>query len=140
MLELPNPLPQVNGVVEERPVALARGLQFVEKHAKSETWNWLILAIFASFSGSLPWWLVGWCGSGTPISGYVRLFARELERHHLRDVGLKRQHLQVEHQLRMVSERCRDAHRPIKVGCRIAGRSRLGALDLTLDFANRVQY
>ena len=29
----------------------------------------------------------------------------------------------------MVSERCRDAHRPIKVGRRIAGRSRLGALD-----------
>ena len=37
--------------------------------ANSETWNWLIFAIRAILSGSLPWCVSGWCGSETPISG-----------------------------------------------------------------------
>ena len=42
---------------------------FARNSAKSDTWKLLIFAILAILSGSLPWWVSGWWGSDTPISG-----------------------------------------------------------------------
>src|SRR5215510_4693732 len=65
--------------------------------------------------------------------------AGQLEGNDPRDVGLKRQHLQIEQELRVVGERCRYTNRPLQVGYGIFLCPRLGALDLALDFANAVQ-
>ena len=51
------------------PLPSGVAFSFSRKYANSDTWNALIFATFASFSGSLPWCVSGWCGSGTPISG-----------------------------------------------------------------------
>ena len=47
--------------------------------------------------------------------GAVARLARELERDHPRHVALQRQHLQVEHQLRVIGIRRRHADRPIEI-------------------------
>ena len=69
----------------------------------------------------------------------IALFPRQLERDDARDIRLKRQNLQVEHELRVVGELRGNADRPIEVAelgihCRA-----LGTLDLTLDLTNTVE-
>src|SRR5688572_6205036 len=63
----------------------------------------------------------------------VALLTRELECDDARNIRLKRQNLQVEHELRMVSERLGNPYRPIQVGRPVFHYRLLGALDLTLD-------
>ena len=48
--------------------------------------------------------------------GAVAEFTRELEGDDPRDIGLKRHHLQVEHEPRVIGELSRDAHRTVDVG------------------------
>ena len=55
--------------IVDDPFPSAVDCNFSKNSANSETWNCLILATFAIFSGSLPWCVSGWCGSETPISG-----------------------------------------------------------------------
>src|SRR5262245_7939935 len=68
----------------------------------------------------------------------IALLARELECDDARDIRLKGQNLQVEHKLRVVGERYKDAHRAIHVGRLVVHRHTLGTLDLTLDLTNTV--
>ena len=54
--------------------------------------------------------------------GAVAQLAGELEGDDARDIGLIGQHLKIEHQPRVVGERCRDADRPIQIRHRILER------------------
>src|SRR5262245_26972505 len=71
---LPMPLPyRYSEWSSSEPLPSLVALSLPRNSANSETWNWLIFASLAIFAGSLPWCDSGWCGSGTPTSGYVRL-------------------------------------------------------------------
>ena len=59
-------------VVEQRAVAVGRRCELADELANSSMWNTLIFVTFSIHSGLSRWWVSGWCGSGTPISGYVR--------------------------------------------------------------------
>ena len=63
----------------------------------------------------------------------IALLARELERDDARDIRLKGQNLQVEHELRVIGERGGNTHRPIEIGHLVVRRRLLGTLDLPLD-------
>src|SRR6266852_1400535 len=69
----------------------------------------------------------------------ITLLARELECDDARDIRLKGQNLQVEHELRVVGERRGDPYRPIEVGYLVILYRLLGTLDLTLDLTNTVE-
>src|SRR2546425_12042630 len=74
MLGLPMPLPRRYSVWSSKePSPSGVDLSFSTKYAKSDMWYALILASLASFSGLSAWCDTGWCGSGTPICGYVRV-------------------------------------------------------------------
>src|SRR5215475_7043407 len=69
----------------------------------------------------------------------IVLFARELECDDARDIRLKSQNLQIEHELRVVGKLRGDAYRAIEVAqlgihCRV-----LGTLDLTLNLMNTIE-
>src|SRR5437868_13318997 len=68
----------------------------------------------------------------------IALLARELECDDARDIRLKSQNLQIEHELCVVGEHRRDRYRPIEVGCLVIRYRFFGALDLTLDLTNTV--
>src|SRR5882762_3620794 len=71
---LPMPLPRRYSVWSSKePSPSGVDLSFSTKYAKSDMWYALILASLASFSGLSAWCDTGWCGSGTPIWGYVRV-------------------------------------------------------------------
>ena len=55
--------------------------------------------------------------------GAIAGLARELERDDARDVALQREHLQVEHQLRVIGIRGRHADRTIEIGQRVVDAS-----------------
>src|SRR5438552_14213278 len=69
----------------------------------------------------------------------IGLLARELECDDARDIRLKRQNLQVEHELRVVGERRGDAYRPLEVGYLVVRYALLGALDFPFDLTNAVE-
>ena len=71
--------------------------------------------------------------------GAVAQLARELERHDAGDVALERQHLQVEHQPRVVGERVGHAHRAVEVGEQVVAGRRLRPLNLPLHLADAVE-
>ena len=114
---------------------------FSRNSANSDTWNALIFAIFAIFSGivAVMRQRVMRIGHADLGVGAVAGLARELERDDARDVALQRQHLQVEHQPRVVGVRGRHADRPVEIGQRIVRRRRLGLLDAPLDFADGLE-
>ncbi len=66
----------------------------------------------------------------------VALLTRELEGSDPRDVRLEGENLQVEHQLRVIGELRRHAHRPIEVRRLVLGDGLFGPFDLTLDLAH----
>ena len=78
-------------------------------------------------------------GNADLVVGAVARLARELERHDARDVALHRQHLQVEHQPRVIGVRGRHARGPIEVRHRRVRRLLLGLLNASLDLAHRVE-
>ena len=59
----------------------------------------------------------------------IALFTRQLECDHARDIRLKGQNLQVEHELRMVGERRWNTHGPVEIGCLVLVHSLLGTLN-----------
>src|SRR5262245_37613258 len=69
----------------------------------------------------------------------VVLLARELEFDDARDVRLKGENLQVEHELRVIGELRGDSYRPVDVGHLRILRSAFGTLDLSLHLANTIQ-
>src|SRR5882672_1956986 len=69
----------------------------------------------------------------------IALLARELECDDSRDIRLKGQNLQVEHELRVVGEHRGDPYRPIEVGQLVVLYRLLGAIDLTLHLTNAVE-
>src|SRR5688572_12498334 len=69
----------------------------------------------------------------------IALLARELEGDNARDIRLKGQNLQVEHELRVVAERGRNTYRPIQIGRLVVRHGSLGALDLTLHLTHTVE-
>src|SRR5262249_49236498 len=71
--------------------------------------------------------------------GAIVLLARELECDDARNIRLKRQNLQVEHELRVIGELRRDSYRPIDVGNLRIQCCALGTLDLTLHFTNTIE-
>ena len=86
---------------------------FCRKYANSDTWNALIFATFASFvriAAVVRQRMVRFGHADLGVRAVARL-ARQLERDHARDVALQRQHLQIEHQPRVVGVR-RRARRP----------------------------
>src|SRR5215831_21013469 len=69
----------------------------------------------------------------------IVLLARELECDDARDIRLKSQNLQIEHELRVVGKLRRDTYRSIEVAqlgicCRV-----LGTLDLPFDLTNTIE-
>src|SRR6185295_3069756 len=68
----------------------------------------------------------------------IALLARELECDDARDIRLKGQNLQVEHELRVVGERRGNTHRPIEIGRLVVRHRLLGTLDLTLHLTYAV--
>src|SRR5437763_14422803 len=71
--------------------------------------------------------------------GAIVLLARELECHDARDVGLKRQNLQIEHELRVIGKFRGDSDRPVGVGSLWIRSRALSPLDLTLHITNAVE-
>src|SRR3977135_1014911 len=71
--------------------------------------------------------------------GPIALLARELECDDAGDIRLKRQNLQVEHELRVVGERRGNTYRPLEIGRLVVRHRVLGTLDLTLDLAHTVE-
>src|SRR5258705_3604993 len=69
----------------------------------------------------------------------IALLARELERNDARDIRLKGQNLQVEHELRVVGERRGNAHRPIEIGRFVVRHRLLAPLDLALHLAYAIE-
>ena len=72
------------------------------------------------------------------VSAIAR-FARELERDDARDIALQRQHLQIEHQPRVIGVSGRHAHRSIQIRQRIVRRVGLGLLNAAFDFADGLE-
>ena len=68
--------------------------------------------------------------------GSVAGFASELERNDARDIALQRQHLQVEHQSRVVGISRRHTDGPIQIRQRIVLRVGFGFLNAAFDFAD----
>src|SRR5215471_201126 len=69
----------------------------------------------------------------------IVLFARELECDDARDIGLKSQNLQIEHELRVVGKLRRNTYRSVEVAklgicCRV-----LGTFDLAFDLTNTIE-
>src|SRR6266853_3623521 len=62
----------------------------------------------------------------------IVLFARELERDNTGDIGLKRQNLEVVHELCVVGKRCGYPYRPIEIRHIVVRRCLFSALDLAL--------
>src|SRR3954451_10568892 len=69
----------------------------------------------------------------------IALLARELKGDDARDIRLKGQNLQVEHQFRMVGEFRGNTYRPIEIGRFIVRHPLLSTLDLTLDLTHTVE-
>ncbi len=69
----------------------------------------------------------------------IARFARELERDDAGDVPLQREHLQVEHQLRVIFVGRRHANRAIEIGQRVVERLRFGLLYAALDLAHGIE-
>jgi len=69
----------------------------------------------------------------------IVLLARELECDDARDIRLKGQNLQVEHELRVVGERRRNAYRAIEIGSLVLRHRLLATLNLTLDLTHTVE-
>src|SRR5258707_11365185 len=68
----------------------------------------------------------------------IALLARKLECDDARDIRLKGQNLQVEHELRVVGERRGNTDRPIEIGRFVIRHRFLGTLDLTLHLTHAV--
>src|SRR5258705_10770062 len=69
----------------------------------------------------------------------IALLAGELESDDARDIRLKCQNLQVEHELGVIGKGRRDPYRPIQVGRPIFRYGFLGALDLTLNLTYAIK-
>src|SRR5438094_6504671 len=69
----------------------------------------------------------------------IALLARELECDDARDIRLKRENLEVEHELRVAGKRRRNSHRPLEIGRLVVRHRLLGPLDLSLDLTYAVQ-
>ncbi len=68
----------------------------------------------------------------------VAAFPADHDRDHAREVRLERDHLKIEHQLRMILERARNTHGPLHHRQFQRGALLLRQLDAPLDVANRV--
>ena len=109
---------QVDRIVEQRAVAVRSGLQFLEELREERDMERVdlrdlldLFRISAVVTGGMVWlWNADF------RIGAVAELARELEGDDPRDIGLKRQHLQVEHESRVILELSRDAHRTVDVG------------------------
>ena len=101
----------------------------------------MIFATFASFSGLPPLCVSGWCGFGDADLGIGAGagLARQLERDDAGDVALQREHLQIEHQPRVVGVGGGHADRPIEIGQVRVGGLRFGLLDAALHLADGVE-
>ena len=71
--------------------------------------------------------------------GTIALLPGELEGDYARDIRLKGQNLQVEHELGMVGERRGDPYRPIEVGRPVFRYRLLGTLDFMLDLTDALE-
>ena len=128
-------------LIEQRAVAVRRGFQLLEKLREQRHVERVDLGNLRELLRIVAVMTRGMVRVGDAdfrIRAVTQL-ARQLEGHDPRDVRLKRQDLQVEHQLRVVGKRRRDTHRPIQIGHGIVRRPRFGALDLALDLANAVE-
>src|SRR5438132_7678439 len=68
--------------------------------------------------------------------GAIVLLARELECHDARDIGLKRQNLQIEHEFRVIGKFRGDSDGPVGVGSLWILSRALSALDLRFHITN----
>ena len=68
----------------------------------------------------------------------IALLPRQLEGDHPGDIRLKREDLQIEHELRVIGKRGRHAHWPVCIGDQVRIDGFFGALNFALDLANRV--
>ena len=80
-----------------------------------------------------------WVGHADFRIGAIAELARELEGDDPRDIRLKRQSLQVEHQLGVVAERLRHPHRAVQIGQKIVRGRGFGTLNLALDLPDAVE-
>src|SRR5438876_8570515 len=71
--------------------------------------------------------------------GTIALLARELECDDARDIRLKGENLQVEHELRVVGERRGNTYRPLEIGRLVVRRRLLAPLDLALHLAYAIE-
>ena len=132
---------QVHRVIEQRAVAVGSGFQFLQKVREQRHVERIDLGNFEELLRIVAMMTRGMVrvrDADFRIRTVIEL-AGQLEGDDPCDVGLKRQDLQIEQELRVVGERRRDTNRPFQIGYGIFRRPRLGTLDLALDLANAVQ-
>src|SRR6266516_243133 len=132
---------QVHRVIEQRAVAVGSGFQFLEKLRKQRYVERIDLGNLEKLFRIVAMMTRGMVrvrDADFRIRTVIEL-AGQLEGDDPCDVGLKRQDLQIEQELRVVGERRRDTNRPFQIGYGIFRRPRLGTLDLALDLATAVE-
>src|SRR5688572_3368951 len=132
---------QIERMIEERAVTVRRVLHALEEVREQRHMECIdlrdrqeLLGIVAVMTGGM----VRIRDADLDVAP-IALLARELERDDARDVGLERQNLQIEHQLRMVGERRGNPHWPVEIRRQVARDRLFSALDLTLDRASAVE-
>src|SRR5262249_32599142 len=128
---------QVDRVIEERAIAIGCGLHPLKEFGKQLDVVGVDLGDLCYLHGVVAVManrVMRVRNSNLGI-GTIALLARELERDDTRDVGLKRQNLQVEHDLGVVRERRGNAYRSFEVRRLIVSHGFLASRDLTLHLA-----
>src|SRR5437867_11401308 len=109
---------QVHRVIEQRAVAVGSGFQFLEKICEQRYVERIDLGNFRELFRIVAMMTRGMVrvrDADFRIRTVIEL-AGQLEGDDPRDVGLKRQHLQIEQELRVVGERRRYTNRSLQIG------------------------
>ena len=132
---------QQQRMIQQRAVAflcLLQALQEVREQRHMELINFCHLRNFfriVSVMGERMMWI---CHANLRISS-ITGFTSQLESCHASDIALKRQQLQIKHQLCVIGVCCRDSQGAIQIRERVFPGIGFGLLDASFDFADTVE-
>ena len=132
---------QIHRMVQQRPLPVLRRLHPLQKLRKQRDVISVDLRNLGHLKRVIP--MVARRMMRIPDANLrirpVALLPRKLERNHPRNISLKRQYLQVEHQLRMIGKRRRHPHRPLQIRSPVLRHPPLGPRNLFLHRMDALQ-